>query len=253
MNGLPYYPRYPRDFFDGTNGMTFELKGAYAMLLDLIYMCGGQLYDEPRFIAGHMNCSVRAWGGYRAALIERGKIRVEDGIISNFRADKELIIQRSFQDKQRINASQPRKIKDLSEATAQPKPSHTDTDTDTDTEETVAKATDASVDFAKQLWDRGVAFLGRHGTPDKQARTLIGKWRKAYQDTDIFEAFAACSKEGVIDPVPWITAKLSGKGKANGTDKQQRKLDAFIAGSTGSPPVDRGPDLYPAVPLLARG
>ena len=51
--------------------MTFELKGAYAMLLDLIYMCGGELYDEPRFIAGHMNCSVRAWGNYRAALIER--------------------------------------------------------------------------------------------------------------------------------------------------------------------------------------
>ncbi len=63
MNGLPYYPRYPRDFFDGTNGMSFELKGAYSLLLDLIYMCGGKLYDEPRFIAGHLNCSVRAWGG----------------------------------------------------------------------------------------------------------------------------------------------------------------------------------------------
>jgi len=131
MNGLPYYPRYPRDFFDGTNGMSFELKGAYAMLLDLIYMCGGQLYDEPRFIAGHMNCSVRAWGGYRAALIERGKITVKDGIISNFRADKELIIQRSFQDKQRINGSQPKKNKGLPEATAEPKASHTDTHTDT--------------------------------------------------------------------------------------------------------------------------
>jgi uncharacterized protein YdaU (DUF1376 family) len=146
MNGLPYYPRYPRDFFDGTNGMTFELKGAYAMLLDLIYMCGGQLYDEPRFIAGHMNCSVRAWGGYRAALIERGKIRVEDGIISNFRADKELIIQRSFQDKQRINASQPRKIKDLTEATAQPKPSHTDTDTEVYKRETKVSRASSEVE-----------------------------------------------------------------------------------------------------------
>ncbi|NJM13324.1 MAG: YdaU family protein [Synechococcaceae cyanobacterium SM1_2_3] len=138
MNGLPYYPRYPRDFFDGTNGMTFELKGAYAMLLDLIYMCGGQLYDEPRFIAGHMNCSVRAWGNYRAALIERGKITVENGIISNFRADKEMIIQRSFQDKQRINASGPRKNNDLDKATAEPKPSHTDTHTEEEKREAKA-------------------------------------------------------------------------------------------------------------------
>lgn len=128
MNGLPYYPKYPRDFFDGTIGLPFEVKGAYSMLLDLIYMSGGKLYDDSRFIAGHLNCSVRAWNGYRAALITAGKIRVENGIISNFRADKELIIQRSFQDKQRKNASQPKKNNDLDKATAQPKGSHTDTD-----------------------------------------------------------------------------------------------------------------------------
>lgn len=124
----------------------------------------------------------------------------------------------------------------------------------TEREDTEAKASDAGVDFAKQLWDRGIVFLGKHGTTDKQARAIIGKWRKAYQDTDIFEAFSACSKEGAIDPIPWITARLNGKDKGNGkSDKQQRKLNAFIAGSTGAPPVDRGPDLYPALPLLARG
>ena len=135
MNGLPYYPKYPRDFFDGTIGLPFEVKGAYSMLLDLIYMSGGKLYDDSRFIAGHLNCSVRAWNGYRAALITAGKIRVENGIISNFRADKELIIQRSFQDKQRKNASQPKKNNDLDKAMAQPKGSHTDTDTEEEKKE----------------------------------------------------------------------------------------------------------------------
>lgn len=117
-----------------------------------------------------------------------------------------------------------------------------------------AKATDASVDFAKQLWDRGVAFLGRHGTPDRQARTLIGKWRKAYQDTDIFDAFAACSKEGVIDPVPWITARLDGKGKANGkSSRGERFLRSFVAGASVAPGMDFGEDSNPSRPLLARG
>ncbi len=232
--------------------MSFEVKGAYAMLLDLIYMCGGELYDEPRFIAGHLNCSVRAWGNYKAELIKRGKIKVDLGIISNFRADKELIIQRSFQDKQRQNASGPRKSNELAEAVAEPKPSHTDTDTEED--KTEAKASDASVDFAKQLWDRGVAFLGRHGTEDRQARSLIGKWRKAYQDTDIFEAFAACSKEGVIDPVPWITARLGGKDKANGkaASKGERRIQSWLAGASVAPPVDCGPDIDASQPLLAR-
>jgi hypothetical protein len=120
---------------------------------------------------------------------------------------------------------------------------------------TEAKASDGqAVDFAKQLWDRGVAFLGRHGTPDKQARTLIGKWRKAYTDTDIFDAFAACSKEGIIDPVPWITAKLAGKDKPNGKSSRGEKfLRSFVAGASVAPRVDFGEDCDPSQPLLARG
>jgi uncharacterized protein YdaU (DUF1376 family) len=112
--------------------MPFELKGVYRLLLDLIYMHGGKLPDEPRFIAGHIGCSVRAWNQARAKLIEAGKIVADLGIISNFRADKELESLRTLQEKQRENASKPRKNNGLTVAMAQPKPSHTDTDTDTD-------------------------------------------------------------------------------------------------------------------------
>lgn len=41
MNGLPYYKAYPRDFIEGTVGMSFELKGAYRLVLDLIYLRSG--------------------------------------------------------------------------------------------------------------------------------------------------------------------------------------------------------------------
>jgi hypothetical protein len=99
-----------------------------------------------------------------------------------------------------------------------------------------------------------VAFLGKHNVPDRQARTLIGKWRKAYQDTDIFDAFAACSKQGVIDPVPWITARLDGKGKPNDkSSKGERRLQSWLAGSAVAPRVDSWPDTDPPKPLLARG
>jgi len=59
------------------------------------------------------------------------------------------------------------------------------------------------------LWDRGVKYLMAHGTPERQARTVIGRWRKEAEDQEIYDAFAACKKEGVVDPIPWITAVLS--------------------------------------------
>lgn len=139
MNGLPYYKAYPRDFFEGTIGFGFELKGAYRLLIDLIYQHGGDLTDDPRFIAGHLGCSVRAWNGYRAELIARGKISCQNGIISNFRADKELEILGSFQEKQRKNRSHPNKNNNLSDTMVSPKRDHTDTDTEKEEEGACAR------------------------------------------------------------------------------------------------------------------
>lgn len=127
-NGLPYYKRYPRDFFEGTIGMSFELKGCYSLVLDLIYMQNGALPDDPRYISGLLGCSVRAWNKWRGELIAMGRISSENGIISNFRADKELESLRSFQDNQSKKASIPRKNNDLASAAAKPGLSHTESE-----------------------------------------------------------------------------------------------------------------------------
>lgn len=124
MNGLPYYKRYPRDFIEGTVGMPFEIKAAYGLLLDLIYMQGGQLPDNDRYIAGLLGLSVRKWNGIRLELISRGKISVNGASISNYRAIIELETLRSHQDKQSENARQPMKNKGL----RQPNASHTEPD-----------------------------------------------------------------------------------------------------------------------------
>ena len=130
MNGLPYYKAYPRDFIEGTIGMPFELKGAYRLVLDLIYMQGGRLPDDPRYIAGLLGCSVRAWNGYRAKLIEMGKLRVIGKFLTNYRADKELESLAKLQDKQRENRSRPNKNSDLQS----PKPDQPEPEPESDTE-----------------------------------------------------------------------------------------------------------------------
>lgn len=78
---LPYYKRYPRDFFEGTIGMPFEVKAAYSLVLDLIYKTDGNLKDDPRYISGMLGCSVRKWNQIRNALIEAGKLWLVDGTI----------------------------------------------------------------------------------------------------------------------------------------------------------------------------
>jgi len=68
-----------------------------------------------------------------------------------------------------------------------------------------------AVDFTKEVFDRGVAFLSKYGTSEKQARSLIGKWRKNVGDTETFNALRDASREGVSEPVSWITARLRPK------------------------------------------
>lgn len=88
----PWYRRFPDNFIAGTVGLTLEEKGAYSLVLDLMYVRGGPVPDEPRYIAGVCNCSVRKWNAIRAKLIELGKIHVVNGFLTNERAEKEIEI-----------------------------------------------------------------------------------------------------------------------------------------------------------------
>ncbi len=128
MNGLPYYKAYPRDFIEGTIGLDFEMKAAYRLTLDLIYMQGGKLPDDARYISGLLGCSVKKWNGLRERLIEAKKLYVSGDHLCNDRADKELETLGKIQDKQRENRSRPNKNKALKS----PRFDHTEPDTDTE-------------------------------------------------------------------------------------------------------------------------
>lgn len=103
---------YPRDFFEGTQRMSLELKGAYIMLLNLIYTRNGPVDDEDGYLARYVGCSIRKWQKLRLELIGLGKIAVADGMIRNSRADEELLKRTSYVDQKRENRARPNKIKD---------------------------------------------------------------------------------------------------------------------------------------------
>lgn len=128
MNGLPYYKRYPRDFIEGTIGMPFELKVTYSFVLDLIYMQGGNLPDDGRYIAGLLGVSLRKWASLREGLIEAGKIAVSGEFLTNYRAVSELETTAKHSRKQAENRSHPNKTNELQSPTS----NHTDTEPDTE-------------------------------------------------------------------------------------------------------------------------
>lgn len=109
--------------------MDFETKAAYRLVLDFIYMQGGNLPDDARYISGLLGCSVKKWNGLREALISTGRVIVRNGYLGNLRADKELETLGKFQDKQRENRARPNKNK----AEQSPRSDHTEPDTDKDT------------------------------------------------------------------------------------------------------------------------
>lgn len=190
--GLPYYKRFPRDFMEGTIGLSFEEKGAYGLVLDLIYMRDGRLPDDPRYIAGHLGCSVRKWNTIRAALIQAGKLVVRDGVISNSRADYLTEETRKYQEQQAENRSRPKKNNTLAERPSDQSESEPDISPPNPPEGKVslrafAKAlelyADASMSFSE------LAFLIHRLQP-----TVGGRRRSALVDVET--ALSAAMKRG---------------------------------------------------------
>lgn len=86
-----WYKRCGADFIHGTMMLTLEEKGAYSLCLDLIYDRGGPIPDDPRWLAGVCGVSLRKWNVIRDRLLSLGKLTSEGDLISNSRADFEIL------------------------------------------------------------------------------------------------------------------------------------------------------------------
>lgn len=86
-----WYKRCGADFIHGTMMLSLEEKGAYSLCLDLIYDRGGPIPDDARWLSGVCGVSLRKWNVIRERLLSLGKLTSEGGLISNIRADFEML------------------------------------------------------------------------------------------------------------------------------------------------------------------
>ncbi|NBT33292.1 MAG: DUF1376 domain-containing protein [Rhodobacteraceae bacterium] len=213
-----FYKLDPAKWDNGTANLSLEEEAAYLRIVNAIHKHDGGVPDNDRVIAGMFRCSTRKARALVNALVAAGKLTIEGGEIWNDRARSDLV-HRGFVSNSMAengakggrtraeNASKALKEKEPDQATASSR-----------IEENRIEYSEANAsaengqdedDFAKQVFDRAVVFLGRHGVGEKQARAFVGKLRKSNQDVAIFEAFTACGKAGAVDPIPWISAALT--------------------------------------------
>lgn len=90
----PWYKRNGGEFITGTLHMSLEQRGAYSVLIDYMNDREARIPDNPRYIAGILNCSTRKWGAIRDFLIADGKLMEVNGYLSNPRFERELAARR---------------------------------------------------------------------------------------------------------------------------------------------------------------
>jgi hypothetical protein len=77
-------------------------------------------------------------------------------------------------------------------------------------EDSEANASGASADPAKQMFDLGVSLLTGSGQTEKQARSLIGKWRKATSAGEVLTALLDCRARAISNPIEWLEKRFVG-------------------------------------------
>jgi hypothetical protein len=64
----------------------------------------------------------------------------------------------------------------------------------------------------KDLFDLGVSLLTAQGQNEKQARSLIGKWRQGRNDGDVAAALLEARTRSISNLVEWMPKRLSATG-----------------------------------------
>lgn len=204
MAALPYMPLYVADYLADAAHLTTAQHGAYLLLIMNYWQRGEPLPNDDERLARIARMNKKDWAHNRDAIYEF--FHVEDNLLRHGRIDAELarVAAKSLKCKKAGQASVKRRLNERP-ANDEQTPNHTDTDTSS----SVSKDTGVPPpDPVKEVFDLGVSILTASGTPEKQARSLLGKWRKAKPDGEVLTALLDCRAKSISEPVEWLEARF---------------------------------------------
>lgn len=102
---MRFYKRDPDAALAGMMELTLQERGAYNTIIDALYSRDGVLPDDDHLLRSLMACHGNEWRAVKLKLIQRGKIRVENGFIKARRVDSVL------EEAAEVSASQRARVK----------------------------------------------------------------------------------------------------------------------------------------------
>lgn len=93
---------FPTDALNGMKFLTVLEELAYRRIIDLLYICGGELPDDDAALAEQTR-TFADWPAVRAGLLKKGKIAFADGALTNARCTEILTIVAEKSEKARVS------------------------------------------------------------------------------------------------------------------------------------------------------
>lgn len=228
MSGPDWYRWYPAKWASGVIGLTPEQRGVYMDVINII-LDRGECPEDYGYLAKACNCRRDKVQRIVGALVDKGKLHLEAGRISQRTAEKERNISRSLTDDQRKIANsrwgKARKNSDLGDTTRHMPKNHnhkrdSESVRDSESESTTQQrrksdAPNGAVeDLEREVYRVGRAILGeRSGAQITKLRRAIGNdqetlgllWQAERKDRPA-EWIAAVIKTRSKGPLPaWST------------------------------------------------
>ena len=241
-------PLFGDAYMADTRHFTLAEHGAYLLLMMIAWRSEGcNLPDNDKRIAAMLGTTVAKWAKMKPVVMAPWKL--SDGYWTQGRLTKE----RKFVDEKRTKNFQAANSRWGGKSLENQEPPDANAYADAmqtqcpysptplPIERTIADAMDGKpshggentvepIDLKAVLFGTGVTYLTRHGSTDKNARSMLGKWRQRYGDGAVVDALHVAQSEACSDPIPMINKILE---KRNGTATRP------VAASPGAQPVYR--------------
>ncbi|WP_186134952.1 YdaU family protein [Burkholderia gladioli] len=252
---MNYYERYCGDYQRDTAHLSLTEHGAFTMLLDTYYSTEKPLgFDWVSLYRICRAMDEQEQAAVRRVADEFFPIAA-DGLRHNKRADELIESTRAKLDAKRENGKKggrPKKPKEPSQNLPETE-GKTETETKSETEqEPTANLTESSptptpvnpsvskdtgvppdprpddsqgdllgdqpagMTAQEAVWSLGVPILVAAGQAERNARSLLGKWCKAYGAPAVQAAIVRCAQEHPLEPVSWLIAALGAPKAADG-------------------------------------
>lgn len=227
MSNTPFMPLWVADFIKDTLDLEAKEIGAYMLLLMAMWGRNGYLPNDHAKLKRVARVG-RDWPKVWASI--EHYFTVEGDAITQDRLLKELT---KVDTKRRVNAqsgarggrAKALKTKEAGLANAtvslkQPEPEPYNTDTNV--------SDGQAVDATDIIWSRCKDWLVSQNVPERQARSIIGKWLQSSSPDELRQAFNEARAAKTGDPIPYITQILKPRDTGPTADEMRAVMDRAL-------------------------